>query len=646
MPSILDSLVTNQAFDTEGNGSRKSVRLSNGWIIAGAKSTNGLTLFISKDNGINFTTFYNYTSAAVTDFSLATNGTYVYLVFNTATNISFTVLNNAGTLIQGLTNLETLNSQTSISNESITINETGTEIHASWMSKNSAYPNSFNIRYAKATINTDGSLMWATVTQLTTFNTAGQDVKKPSIVTRGDGNPVIFHEYVNGSVNEIRALQFDGLNWNVRGVYNGGSYSQSSPSAIFVPQHINGLTKGRIWVAWEGTSSTLASFRIRTSYSDDGGTTWSTAAIMTASNECRKPSITASKNNKVFVLYNTSEYGIDVIGKNIWTTVGWEGSSVLTGDKKVSPSTLVDFTLSGITVPLFISRQQTAGAASSWTVVFNGTWSRMDMSVPTGYIGKKFEKDNFLSYSISGDMSTITEKVNDITIATKTPTSGQNLVVSLTQAQWDAIRFGAYADSAGRKNTLTVEMGGEKWEFTFNKQLASYAELPDMFKATKDANEISLPLLKQKLVDKVGGSITTPFEDIIKNINIGLQNYAFGSLSSLNYGDLIQVNNLAFRPKLVLLIGVFGSNSSAYSYMMTITESNKLLGTNINSLYQYSSTNSDNYNSSAYADRLINGTGTLNQYDGQIIDSGFRFYSGASIPSSSTIRWAAFGWED
>lgn len=62
-----------------------------------------------------------------------------------------------------------------------------------------------------------------------------------------------------------------------------------------------------------------------------------------------------------------------------------------------------------------------------------------------GSIGQKTDRNNLLTYALTGTMSTITEKANGAVIGTKTATSGQSLTVALTQAQWDDVAFGKYS---------------------------------------------------------------------------------------------------------------------------------------------------------------------------------------------------------
>ncbi|MGD6897103.1 hypothetical protein [Bacillus infantis] len=198
----------------------------------------------------------------------------------------------------------------------------------------------------------------------------------------------------------------------------------------------------------------------------------------------------------------------------------------------------------------------------------------------SGHLGIKSDRSNLLSYSITtdGTMSTITEKVNGVVVGTKTATSGQSLIAGLTQEQWDAIRYGKYTDVTGGKNTLTVEMGSDIWTYTFEKRVASTDDINSAIKAVKDSQEVYLPTIKKKLVNKVGGNVTDSFEGIIQGISLGkkfssgtvtngsdtlLFEYA-GTTSTIALG-YIQVTGLGFRPSKIELV----QNTSATSFGMT-----------------------------------------------------------------------------
>jgi len=173
-----DVTVVNSAYDTSGNGGKKSVRLSNGWLVCAALSSDYLKIFYYKsiDNGATWSQMYyiDTTGASPTvllkGFSLASVGTKTYTlingVFNTSTyfikNYIFdaTIITNTNgfSAFWNLTNIDVdvNGSQSNIQpNCSLIIDTTGSELHACWSSKNSTYAYSFNIRYCKGIINSD-----------------------------------------------------------------------------------------------------------------------------------------------------------------------------------------------------------------------------------------------------------------------------------------------------------------------------------------------------------------------------------------------------------------------------------------------------------------------------------------------------------
>lgn len=187
----------------------------------------------------------------------------------------------------------------------------------------------------------------------------------------------------------------------------------------------------------------------------------------------------------------------------------------------------------------------------------------------TGDLGQKTNKDNLLTYSISnGTMSVITEKVNGITVGTKTATNGQSLTVSLTQAQWDAVRYGKYANATGGRNTLTIEMGTEVWTYTFDKIPPVDAQITELLKSHIDSADVAIPAKKAllgALIRGKGGAVndTDSLEvmaSAIGGIPLG-RKWATGSFTG---GDgLKTITGLTFKPSLVITHGG-GSNVNKY----------------------------------------------------------------------------------
>lgn len=379
--TVTDKTVVASAYDTSGNGGRKLVRLENGWLVSAVSDTTNKIIYLykSEDNGSTWSVLCNIqngTSLQFPNTSLVSNGNIVYVAYlNSATGASVVKID---TTTQTNTNIHanaiTIDSNQQATNMiSLTINEAKTELHASWASKNTTYPNSFNIRYAKGTINADGSVTWGAVEQRTTNNTSGQDNRNPSLVIAGDKINIIC-EYQSSTYYEIRTLVYINSSWNVKAIHGISSYTQSSPSAGFVPQSINGLASGRIWVAWHGTDSTdTTQSNIRVSYSDDGGATWSAMQKLTVGNTYAQqfPSITTSKNNETSIVWqgHVDAY-MDI--RKIKNIAGVWGSIV---NVKVSSTVHLQFpsTLSGTNLsfdePLFI--YQDGGGK----VGFYGTWT-------------------------------------------------------------------------------------------------------------------------------------------------------------------------------------------------------------------------------------------------------------------------------
>lgn len=478
MVVINDATVVASAYNTSGNGGRKLVRLDNGWLISAvSNNSNSIKFYRSKDNGNTWNGLTGldrpYYTGSTGNVSLVVKGKNLYVLYQYSNSrIEFIRVDcstaNDLVVAPSTGDIQTLTTnETTTGNVSLAINDTGTELHATWASKNATYPNSFNIRYAKGTINIDGSVTWGVVEQVSLITTAVDDIKNPSIIVDDNNYPLILVDTAVGSfssgtstnsnVQTITAIGKNpsftksgsfNSNWGYKTVYDGSIYPQYSPSAIFVPQSINGLANGRIWVAWHGTDATETGVdSVRVSYSDNGGNTWSSMQKLTTGVTSQFPSITANKS-KVFIVYGKS----NGIAKLEYTT-SWSADVYITPNTNYYfPSSLFDVTFSlNFTEPLFIYK-------GSSKVGFYGTWTVTTISVTQGSIGTKSDKNNILSYSITtdGTMSTITEKVNGVTVGTKTATSGESLITGLTQAQWDAVRFGKYHDNLLYPSNLEI----------------------------------------------------------------------------------------------------------------------------------------------------------------------------------------------
>jgi hypothetical protein len=375
--TVTDATVVASAYDTSGNGGRKLVRLENDWLVACEKdTTNDVVYFqVDKQDGEGFKPlcYSNIGSSnTLVDVALEKKGTRVFALIswnlsNTQHRISFisfdvVVQANVDIGLGSVIESSTLQG----GNCSIVINEAGTELHATWSNRVSTYSNSNNIRYAKGTINADGSVTWGAVEQRTTYNASTTTgALNPTITMSGSGNPVIIFalEDNQNSARAIACRYYNGTTWNASAVYSlvSTSLTQSSPSAIFVPQSVNGLPNGLLGNAWHGTDSTSGGVNyIRFSRSTDGGANWSTPQKLVPGTN---PTLTTNKNGKLFITYEDNG-----VTKRIESTDnGDTWSAPITVGNGTNPSSLFDLSLN-MSEPLTIRK----GASS---VLFSGTWT-------------------------------------------------------------------------------------------------------------------------------------------------------------------------------------------------------------------------------------------------------------------------------
>jgi hypothetical protein len=523
MPTVIDETVASSAYDTSGNGGRKIALASTGDLVFAVK--NGTTeVRLYKKVGTNAPVLLaNFSVTSLTDVCIENVGnSYIGILYShSGSTVSYrSVSVTLGTLSNPV-NVDS--GQTAVGNVTMIANDTKTELHMAVNTKNSTYSNSMNIRYNKGTINADGSVTWGAVEQVTTMNNSSYSnfAINPSIIVVNNAPLIIFEQksasLSANTINNQESItvvkkdsslttgnQYVHSNWSYKNIYQVNTYSQSSPSAIFVPSEINGLPNGRIWVVWQGRDATDSSVdNIRISYSDDGGVTWSAMQKLTSGSYWNSyPTITTNKSGEVFVVWSGRDasqptyYNIYYIKYSGST---WGASTKLTSNTTnhaLYPSSLYDSTFAlDFSLPLFIYQNNQTSK-----IGFYGTWVVTTISITPGYIGQKTssDKSNILSYSITtdGTMSTITEKINGTTIATRTnPTSGQQFTVSLSQEQWDAIKY-----TTG--HTLTISMGSDTWTYTFDKLLNAN---DDVLSAVKGV--VDLPDHLNKIKAQLGAAI-------------------------------------------------------------------------------------------------------------------------------------------
>lgn len=328
--------VVNQAYDTSGNGGRKLVRLSNGWLVAlVVDSANKKYIFeVSKDDGLTFSQLA-YAVAYSTNIngnfaSLVANGNIITAILGNmelnvirywtrsytfdATLITNVDINtNTTNVIKGVVDYEI----ESIGGHSLTIDSNG-YLHATWASKKSTYPNSFNIRYSKST---DGGVTWASPTQVSAYNTVGFDYKHPTIFI-SNGQPSIICSRVQSTTNGLRLYKYNGTLWSNESAVatDGGAYPQSSPSATVD-------SNGVIHVAWHGTDAGDATYpAIRYAKSVDNGLNWSAVIEVdyVPLQFCQRASVSTDINNNIYIGYDRGK-NADGFSTNIYFAKSADG---------------------------------------------------------------------------------------------------------------------------------------------------------------------------------------------------------------------------------------------------------------------------------------------------------------------------------
>ena len=176
-------------------------------------------------------------------------------------------------------------------------------------------------------------------------------------------------------------------------------------------------------------------------------------------------------------------------------------------------------------------------------------------------------------YSVS---TTVTEKINGVTVGTKTIVNDTEYTVSATTAQWDAIKYGKYKDMLGNKNVVTLEVStGEIYTYPFTKTLPTTAKTNDVLVAVNDMANTAMASHKKNLVDAIGNKATIggtgTLEDIAKAIesisveSMGGMKTAKGTFTtSMDDRPKVSVRGLAFKPKGILYKTPTGTPGGVY----------------------------------------------------------------------------------
>lgn len=308
--------------------------LSNGWIIATVydSTSQQFRFFVSKDNGSSYQQlcYKNTAASASPEISVCSYGTKIFALHTVRTGINGVscILFDAVTIANTEVPYVSIETQTAVGQGGyITVDSTGT-LHAAWSSKNSSYPNSFNIRYSKST---DGGTTWAAPTQITNVNTGSyRNVTNPCIVVKNN-NPVIVYQDLDSNTPSycIFANYYNGIAWSgSKYIYNGGTYVQSYPSATIT-------SNGRIGVVWNGKDAMDTNkSNMRYSESLDGGATWSTMLKLTSGNSVAQTdgSIVSDDRGNITVIWRkaeTTDTYYYYLNKIMWNGSSWGAVSTI-----------------------------------------------------------------------------------------------------------------------------------------------------------------------------------------------------------------------------------------------------------------------------------------------------------------------------
>lgn len=346
--------VVNNAYATSATA-RPQV-LSNGWIVTCVVDGSPyFRFFVSKDNGATWALLcYLGTCTGYTGWAMTSFGTEIYFLLARLDQIQFTKFDATNMIFGSLFNDGiTIDTQTSVgSGCSIAISSTGV-LTAAWCSKNSTYPNSFNIRSAKSV---DGGVTWTKqdghsgVDQVNTYNINSSNSSYPYVIYNKNGIPCIIFNWVATSYHTIYInIYNNGWDSNDNGsgkiLYYNSTYDPLNPIATLQKY---GTNAGRIWVTWYSMDSTdTGENNIRVSYSDDGGITWSTPTKLTSGNTYQQysPTITSDINGNVYIMW----YGITAtnpahfnIRQIMWNGTIWGSITEITSQNTLNiqlPST-------------------------------------------------------------------------------------------------------------------------------------------------------------------------------------------------------------------------------------------------------------------------------------------------------------------
>jgi hypothetical protein len=615
MPTMFNKNVgVTSGYTINGNPGRKLVMLDDKSLVTVVYSGGTFYTYRSTDNGATWKSFTgNSVIGSIFDISIDTDGKNVFAFLTNGTSLNLKVYNSSGTMIDSLTNDYggmTFGNYSAVEMSSMIINKKTKEIHAVW-SATSQSDYSYNLFYVKGAIGADGKVILGIPEKITSMSNSSyrNAFIKPSITLYNDV-PIITatsqmsftssgFNYEGGNTNTIVVLKKDkslsstsgnawllNSNWSATTINKEAGYTQGQSQVIYVPQSVNQYPNGRIYVAWHGNdSSNTTNTVIKMSYSDDGGYSWSNAFTVSSNNT--KPnsnvSITANAKDEVWFYWNYEYSTSDIdlrarrFNANTWDA---QTSIAISGNKEANPQLLFDIDYKvNFTKPLFVSQLDS-------TIVFGGTWKDVTievMNLVNDNVSDVNNKNSVITYkltSVDGGSLNVLERINGTQVKSRSVTNNTWNSVSLTDAQWDAIKYGKYTES-GASNHIEIEHDGQVWRYTFGKMVNESGNLSDVVKASIDLQYHFSGIAKDisEAVETKGVSVAQPkdsFSNIkkaIEQISTGKKiaqgttsvssgnkmfNYYFvssGSYPQMYAGNYpyIEVTGLSFKPSAIMV---------------------------------------------------------------------------------------------
>lgn len=573
MPNISNvTVASGTGLSTAGNGGRKIVSLSNGWLVAavfGPYSGLGndlIVFYVSKDLGATWQGLTWTGAGANSSFSIVSKQTRVYCLFTEAATSVFQIDFDATTVPFSNrygTRKFVSSGLTMVSNVTLAISELGTELHAAWQSGSKSV-----IQYTKSNIETTENT-WSPPVLAASWPGSTQHVTYPSIVLDSKGAPgiacrfnntdfagsIIFYFYQNASGTWV-SFQF-----------SSDSYLKERPTALFVPKSINGLEFGRIWMAWHARDSIDSGrYNIFTAYSDNNGVSWSSPEKQTTGSVYSQTNavLTADRKGRVFLTWDLQNGTVIQTAQKVYDG-SWGATTTFTGDGYTNVSTLFDnqFSFQMASPPLV--RQSSSG------VFFSGNFNTgASVSPVSGSLGSK-ETSTLTTYTVTPEngstVTQIVEKLNGVTLNTYSNPASLSRTFTIPQVNWEGIPFWhtntaeiIVTDSNGVVTTTT---------YTFVKALADDAPLLEGVAATEDAYE-RISDKRDALAAQVGLSAGATFDAISAQLasgqaivkrSTGTATTSASALSGKFY-VIIPFASIGFVPKSVDV--VLSSNGTPY----------------------------------------------------------------------------------